>query len=121
MGDTEVRLDRRHHRLRGDAAGPEHRQLVVAHRHGVAIVGLGDVLDADQLGLAEMDRRVVTCTARIASAGLNGRIDTTIGPWNGPAGAHSMLVRYIGTLLLQVWWRNSSPFSISASSKENEQ
>ena len=25
--------------------------------------------------------------ARIASAGLNGRIDTTIGPANGPAGA----------------------------------
>src|SRR5258708_38038502 len=47
-------------------------------------------------------KRVVTCTARIASAGLNGRIDTTIGPWNGPDGLHSMLVRYIGTLLLQV-------------------
>ena len=66
-------------------------------------------------------KRVVTCTARIASAGLNGRIETTIGPWNGPAGLHSMLVRYIGTLTLQVWWRISRPFSISASSNENEQ
>ena len=27
------------------------------------------------------------CTARIALAGVNGRIDTTIGPWNGPASA----------------------------------
>jgi hypothetical protein len=36
--------------------------------------------------------------ARIASAGLNGRIDTTSGPANGPAGAHGTLVRYIGTL-----------------------
>ena len=47
VGDAEFG-----HRLWGDAAGPEHREQVVAHRHGVAIVGLGDVLDADQLGLA---------------------------------------------------------------------
>ena len=44
------------------------------------------------------------CTARIASAGLNGRIDTTIGPAKGPAGLQAILVRYIGTrtLLLDV-------------------
>ena len=40
------------------------------------------------------------CTARIASAGLNGRIDTTIGPANGPAELQAMLVRYIGTRTL---------------------
>ena len=42
------------------------------------------------------------CTARIASAGFIGRIDTTIGPANGPAGAQAMLVRYIGTRTLQL-------------------
>jgi hypothetical protein len=30
--------------------------------------------------------RVVIWMARIASAGFSGRIDTTSGPWNGPAG-----------------------------------
>ena len=105
----------------------EDRQLVVVDRNGIAVVGLGDILDAQKLGLAEMHggavhrgKRVVTCTARIASAGLKGRIDTTIGPWNGPAGLHWMLVRNIGTLLLQVLWRSSRPFSTSASSNEND-
>ena len=44
-------------------------------------------------------KREVICTARIASAGLNERIDTTRGPWNGPAGAVGTEVRNIGTFL----------------------
>src|SRR6516164_7761567 len=42
-------------------------------------------------------KRVVICTARIAAAGFIGRIDTTSGPWNGPAGLVATEVRYIGT------------------------
>jgi hypothetical protein len=42
-------------------------------------------------------KREVICTARMASAGVSGRIDTTILPLKLPAGTHSMLVRYIGT------------------------
>ena len=43
-------------------------------------------------------KRVVICTARMAFAGVIGRIETTIGPWNGPAAAVAIEVRYIGTL-----------------------
>ena len=64
---------------------------------------------------------MVICTARMASAGFIGRIDTTIGPWNGPASAVAIEVRYIGTLQPRVMWRNSMPSLISASSNENEQ
>ena len=64
---------------------------------------------------------MVICTARIALAGVIGRIDTTIGPWNGPASAVAIEVRYIGTLQPRVMWRSSMPSLISASSKENEQ
>jgi len=52
---------------------------------------------------------VVICTARIASAGLNGRIETTIGPANGPAGEQAILVRYIGTRSLRSTWRIGRP------------
>src|SRR5205823_4601448 len=31
-------------------------------------------------------KRVVIWMARIASAGVSGRMETTMGPWNGPAG-----------------------------------
>src|SRR5262252_7096363 len=47
-------------------------------------------------------KRVVIWMARIASAGFIGRMDTTMGPWNGPAGAVAIEVRYIGTVALQV-------------------
>jgi hypothetical protein len=40
----------------------------------------------------------VISIARIASAGLKGRIDTTSLPRKRPAGVVSTLVRYIGTL-----------------------
>src|SRR5580658_705294 len=46
--------------------------------------------------------RVVICTARMASAGFIGRIETTSGPWNGPAATVSTAVRYIGTVQSQV-------------------
>ena len=35
----------------------------------------------------------VMAMARIASAGPNGRIETTIRPWNGPAASVSIFVR----------------------------
>src|SRR5579864_1264905 len=65
--------------------------------------------------------RVVICTARMASAAFIGRIETTSGPWNGPAGTVSIEVRYIGTVQLQVKGRSSMPSSINACSNENEQ
>jgi hypothetical protein len=40
----------------------------------------------------------VICVARIAWSGRSGRIETTSGPENAPAGTHSIEVRYIGTL-----------------------
>src|SRR5215470_16532518 len=43
-------------------------------------------------------KRVVIWMARMASAGFIGRIETTMGPWNGPAGAVAIEVRYIGTV-----------------------
>ena len=57
----------------------------------------------------------------MASLGFSGRIETTSGPANGPAGRHWILVRYIGTFDPQVMWRNSMPSSMSACSNENEQ
>ena len=66
-------------------------------------------------------KRVVIWMARIASAGFSGRIDTTSGPWNGPAAVVAIEVRYIGTVEPLVMWRSSMPSCISASSNENEQ
>src|SRR4051812_15390654 len=43
-------------------------------------------------------KRDVIWMARMASAGVKARIDTTIGPWNGPAGTVSTLVRYMVTI-----------------------
>src|SRR3982074_2118514 len=43
-------------------------------------------------------KRVVIWMARMASAGFIGRIETTIGPWNGPAAVVAIDVRYIGTV-----------------------
>ena len=51
--------------------------------------------------------RVVIWMARIASAGFSGRIDTTMGPWKGPAGIVAIEVRYIGTVTFKLMWRNS--------------
>src|SRR5438105_10691867 len=43
-------------------------------------------------------KRVVIWMARIASAGVSGRMETTMGPWNGPAWTVAIEVRYIGTV-----------------------
>ena len=53
--------------------------------------------------------------------GFIGRMETTTGPWNGPAGVVAMVVRYIGTVRDSAMWRISMPSAIRASSKENEQ
>src|SRR5205085_2487396 len=52
-------LRRRDHRLRGHAAGPEHRNFIGLHRHRIAIVRFGEIGDADRLRMAEMDRRAM--------------------------------------------------------------
>ena len=66
-------------------------------------------------------KRPVTWTARIASAGVSGRIETTSGPEKRPAGVVAIEVRYIGTLLPCSIWRTGSPAASIASSKEKEQ
>ncbi len=66
-------------------------------------------------------KREVTWIARIASAAFSGRIDTTSGPPNTPAGCVWMLVRYMGTLQPCSMWRTGRPLSSMASSNENEQ
>ncbi len=66
-------------------------------------------------------KRLQTCTARTAWAGVMGRIDTTSGPWKSPAGRHGTLVRYIGTLQPASTWRTGSPARSSASSNVKEQ
>jgi len=65
--------------------------------------------------------RDVICTARTASAGLSGRIDTTSGPWNRPAGVVGTFVRYMETLQPRAMWRIGMPAAMSGSSNENEQ
>src|ERR1700704_4007949 len=47
-------------------------------------------------------KRVVIWMARMASAGFSGRIETTMGPWNGPAGMVAIEVRNIGTVAFRV-------------------
>ena len=66
-------------------------------------------------------KREVICTARIASAGLNGRIETTSGPWKRPAGTVGTFVRHIATFLPCSMCRSGTPASSSACSNENEQ
>ena len=129
MRDAEFRLHRRDHRLRRHPAGPEHRQLVVAHFDRVAVVGLHHVLDADQLGLADMHRRAVHGgKARGDLHGADG-----IGRRHRPHRHHHRPVERARPLPSQsrcgtsarcsrcVMWRSSMPSLISASSNENEQ
>src|SRR5574344_2870922 len=42
--------------------------------------------------------RLVTCVALMAFFGVMGRMETTMGPLNTPAGTHWILVMYMGTL-----------------------
>jgi hypothetical protein len=39
VSDAELRPDLGNDRLRSDAAGPEHRELVTFDRHGIAVIG----------------------------------------------------------------------------------
>lgn len=63
----------------------------------------------------------MTCTARMASGAFSGRMDTTSGPWNGPAAAVGMSVRNMATLRPWATWRNGTPACSSAVSNVNEQ
>jgi hypothetical protein len=66
-------------------------------------------------------KREVICTARMAAAARSGRIVTTSGPLNGPAGAVARLVRNMATLRPSSMWRRRRPSSSSACSKLKEQ
>src|ERR1700676_1846516 len=59
MRDRERQLRRGDHRLRGHAAGPENRNLVGFHRGRIAVVRFGEILDADRMGMAEVNRRAM--------------------------------------------------------------
>jgi len=63
----------------------------------------------------------VISAASSACGGVIGRIETTSGPENRPAGAHAREVRYIGTLTPCSTWRTGSPAASSARSNVNEQ
>ena len=62
--------------------------------------------------------RDVTCTARTTWSRLMGRMLTTIGPENVPAGVVAMLVIYMATLLPVCWCRKGMPASTIAVSNE---
>jgi hypothetical protein len=61
--------------------------------------------------------RPVTCTAVATSPAGIGRIDTTSGPDNRPAGRHSTEVLYIDTFRPCSRFRTGTPASSSAVSK----
>ena len=63
----------------------------------------------------------VTCTARTTWDRLTGRMLTTMGPENMPAGVVAMLVIYMATLLPVCWWRSGMPASTMAVSNEKLQ
>ena len=109
-----LRLHQR--RLRRHAARPEHRHLAGSNLHRVAEIRLRHIPNADRGRVAEVDRCAVR--AREARAdlrrlhrlrGVSGRIDTTIGPRNRPAGRHAMFVRYIGTFTSCSMCRTGTP------------
>ena len=59
MGNAEIGPDLGDHRLRRNAASPEHRQLVDLYRNRIAIIGFGQIPDADRRRQTDMDRRAV--------------------------------------------------------------
>jgi hypothetical protein len=59
MRDAKFRLDPLHHRLGRDATRPEYRNFIVVDRHRLSVVGLRQIRDPDQLGLAEVDGRAM--------------------------------------------------------------
>ena len=59
MGDAEVRLSLPHHHLRGNAAGPKHRDFAGLDDRRIAIFWFRDVVDTDSCRIAEMYRGAV--------------------------------------------------------------
>ena len=47
MGDAELRLGVHHNVLRGHAAGPEHRCFAGVDGHGIAVIRVSQIMDAD--------------------------------------------------------------------------
>ena len=84
--------------VRGGADRPRHQGL---DRQRAAVVWLHQVGNADQFRLADVHPRAVhggKARGDLHGADRIGRIDTTVGPWNGPAAWVAIEVRYIGTL-----------------------
>ena len=63
-------------------------------------------------------KREVTWTVRTTCSLGMGRILTTMGPENMPAGVVGMLVMYMGTLQAISWCRRGIPTAVIADSKE---
>lgn len=53
--------------------------------------------------------------------GVNGRMETTMFPWNAPAALQGIFVLYMGTVLFSFMWRIFNPAWTIASSNEKEQ
>ncbi len=65
-------------------------------------------------------KRPVHRTALGTWAAGMGRMLTTMGPFRAPAGAHWILVMYMGTFRFCSMWRTGMPASSRAPSKEKE-
>jgi hypothetical protein len=63
------------------------------------------------------DAGVVVTASGTRRAGI-GRIETTGGPEDAPAGVRGALVRYMGTFVPASTWRPGTPAAKSASSDE---
>src|SRR6476660_7855732 len=57
--DRERRLDVRDDRLGRDSAGPEYRKLVGSDFDRIAVIRPVEILDADELRQADVDRRTM--------------------------------------------------------------
>ena len=101
----QIGLHFHRHRLGSDAAGPEHGNLPLPDRDRVPEVGSTRIRIPIASGFPictgapwTAGKREVTWTARTTCFSGMGRMLTTIGPLNRPAGTHGMLVLYMGTL-----------------------
>lgn len=59
MGDAELRLGVHHNVLRGHAAGPEHRCFAGVDGHGIAVIRVSQIMDADGFRLTDLHRHTV--------------------------------------------------------------
>ena len=103
--DHQRRPDCHRHCLGRHAAGPEHRTS--PGRTGTGSPQSGPARSAMPIASGAptwtgapctAGNRADICTAFATSVPGIGRIDTTIGPWNTPAGRHCTDVRYMGTV-----------------------